>query len=323
MTRKEQKEALRARSRMHRSLMTKEQISYVRRKKISESIWRVFRFLIIFGLCFVILYPLLFMISCAFRDKNDMNDPTVMWIPRHLTLDVMKETASAMKLGKTLVNTLVINIGCSFFQVISSAVTGYGFARFRFKGKNILFGIVILMILVPPQVILLPQYDLFNSLGMINTPWTMYLPAMTANGIKSGIMIFIFRQFFRGLPRELEDAACLDGCGPFRTFVEIMAPNALSSFLTVFLFAVVWYWNDYYVCNSFFSSNQTLALTIKNIQPVLNAALFNDASLRVSAREYVVWTQAACLISISPMLIMYVFLQKYFTEGIERSGLVG
>lgn len=323
MTRKEQKEALRARSRMHRSLMTKEQISYVRRKKISESIWRVFRFLIIFGLCFVILYPLLFMISCAFRDKNDMNDPTVMWIPRHLTLGVIKETASAMKLGKTLVNTLVINIGCSFFQVISSAVTGYGFARFRFKGKNILFGIVILMILVPPQVILLPQYDLFNSLGMINTPWTMYLPAMTANGIKSGIMIFIFRQFFRGLPRELEDAACLDGCGPFRTFVEIMAPNALSSFLTVFLFAVVWYWNDYYVCNSFFSSNQTLALTIKNIQPVLNAALFNDASLRVSAREYVVWTQAACLISISPMLIMYVFLQKYFTEGIERSGLVG
>lgn len=323
MTRKEQKEALRARSRMHRSLMTKEQISYVRRKKTAESIWRVFRFLIIFGLCFVILYPLLFMISCAFRDKNDMNDPTVMWIPRHLTLDVMKETASAMKLGKTLVNTLVINIGCSFFQVISSAVTGYGFARFRFKGKNILFGIVILMILVPPQVILLPQYDLFNSLGMINTPWTMYLPAMTANGIKSGIMIFIFRQFFRGLPRELEDAACLDGCGPFRTFVEIMAPNALSSFLTVFLFAVVWYWNDYYVCNSFFSSNQTLALTIKNIQPVLNAALFNDASLRVSAREYVVWTQAACLISISPMLIMYVFLQKYFTEGIERSGLVG
>ena len=323
MTRKEQKAAVRARQQKHLSLMSKEQISYVKRKKAVEMIWRIFRFLIISGLCFVILYPLLFMISCAFRDKNDMNDPTVMWIPRHLTLDVIKETASAMKLGKPIVNTIVINIGCSLLQVISSAVTGYGFARFRFRGKNILFGIVILMILVPPQVILLPQYDLFNSLGMINTPWTMYLPAMTANGIKSGIMIFIFRQFFRGLPRELEDAACLDGCGPFRTFAEIMVPNALSSFLTVFLFAVVWYWNDYYVCNSFFSSNQTLALTIKNIQPVLNAALFNDASLRVSAREYVVWTQAACLISISPMLVMYVFLQKYFTEGIERSGLVG
>ena len=113
MTRKEQKAAVRARQQKHLSLMSKEQISYVKRKKAVEMIWRIFRFLIISGLCFVILYPLLFMISCAFRDKNDMNDPTVMWIPRHLTLDVIKETASAMKLGKTLVNTLVINIGCS------------------------------------------------------------------------------------------------------------------------------------------------------------------------------------------------------------------
>lgn len=283
----------------------------------------IFRFLILFGLCFVILYPLLFMISCAFRERIDMNDPTVMWIPRHFTLDVIKQTASAMNLSSVLMSTLVINIGCSFIQVISTAITGYGFARFKFKGKNFLFGIVILMILVPPQIILLPQYDQFNALGMINTAWTMYLPALTANGLRAGLMIFIFRQFFRGLPRELEDAAYLDGCGPFKTFLVIMVPNALSSFLTVFLFSVVWYWNDYYICNSFFSTNKTLALTIKNIESVLNAALFNDSSLRVSSREYVVWTQAACLISVSPMLVMYAFLQKYFTEGIERSGIVG
>ena len=320
---KEEKKKRREKEKEHRKLMPKEQLSYLKRKKLTDAVWPVFRTLILAGLCFVILYPLIFMISCAFRERNDMNDPTVMWIPRHFTLDAIKETARAMDLGNTLINTLFINIGCSFCQIISTAVTGYGFARFQFKGKKILFAVVILMILVPPQVILLPQYDLFKALGVINTAWTMYLPAMTANGIRAGIMIFIFRQFFRGLPRELEDAACLDGCGPFRTFLVIMIPNALSSFLTVFLFAVVWYWNDYYVCNAFFSSNRTLALTIKNIQPVLNAALFNDASLRVSAREYVVWTQAACLMSISPMLLMYVFLQKHFTEGIERSGLVG
>lgn len=323
MSDRELKKKKREKEKAHRAVMSKEQLSYLKRKKIVDSVWPVFRFLILFGLCFVILYPLLFMVSCAFRERSDMNDPTVMWIPRHFTLNAVKETASAMNLGKTLVNTLLINVGCSLFQVVTTAVTGYGFARFRFKGKNFLFGIVILMILVPPQVILLPQYNLFKSLGLINTAWTMYLPAMTANGLRAGIMIFIFRQFFRGLPRELEDAAYLDGCGPLRTFFVIMVPNALSSFLTVFLFAVVWYWNDYYICNSFFSSNQTLALTIKNIQPVLNAALFNDASLRVSAREYVVWTQAACLMSISPMLLMYALLQKHFTEGIERSGLVG
>lgn len=323
MSEKEIRKKRREKEKVHRALMTKEQVSYLKHRKIAGSVWPVFRFLILFGLCFVILYPLLFMISCAFRERGDMNDPTVMWIPRHFTLNAIKETASAMNLGKTLANTIVINVGCSLFQVLTTAVTGYGFARFRFRGKNILFGTVILMILVPPQVILLPQYNLFNSLGLINTAWTMYLPAMTANGLRAGIMIFIFRQFFRGLPKELEDAACIDGCGPLKTFVVIMVPNALSSFLTVFLFAVVWYWNDYYICNSFFSSNQTLALTIKNIQPVLNAAIFNDASLRVSAREYIVWTQAACLMSISPMLLMYSLLQKHFTEGIERSGLVG
>lgn len=277
------------------------------------------------------------MISCAFREQSDMNDPTVMWIPRNLTLSVIKETATAMKFNETIINTLKLNIGCSFFQVITSAITGYGFARFKFKGRNILFGVVIMMILVPSQVILIPQYMQFryfdflglvklftgDTINLINTAWTMYLPAFTANGIRAGLMILIFRQFFKGMPKELEDAAYLDGCGPFRTFVVIMIPNALSSFLTVFLFSVVWYWNDYYVSNSFFTSNQTVALMLKNIDTVLKMALFNDASLAVSARQLIVWMQAGCLISIAPMLILYIFLQKHFTEGVERSGLVG
>lgn len=313
---------LRAQKRKERyEKMTASQRSYLRKKAVLDKAWPVCRFLVLFGLCFVIVYPLIFMISCAFRKRIDMNDPTVMWIPRHFTLDVIKETAEALDLGKTLLNTLTINLGCSLFAVVSTALTGYGFARFDFKGKKLLFGVVIMMILVPPQIILLPQYDMFKKLGMINTAWTMYLPAITANGLRSGLMILIFRQFFRGLPKELEDAAYLDGCSPLKTFFLVMVPNALSSFLTVFLFSVVWYWNDYYICNSFFSKNKTLAMMIKNLNSVLSQALFNDASLKVSTRELVVWNQAACLISIAPMLIMYLFFQKYFTEGIERSGL--
>ena len=322
-TKPEDKKAIKEKKKKYRAKVTGEQLACIRRKEAARLIWHIFRIMILFGLCFVILYPLLFMISCAFRKQADMNDPTVMWIPRHLTFSVIKETADAMNLKTTLFNTIKLNIGCSLIQVVTTAVTGYGFARFKFKGKNLLFGIVILMILVPPQVILLPQYDQFAALGLINTAWTMYLPAMTANGLRAGLMILIFRQFFKGLPKELEDAAYIDGSGPMRTFVTIMVPNALSSFLTVFLFSVVWYWNDYYVCNSFFSTNQTLALMIKNISSVLKAELFNDASLQVSTRELVVWTQAACLISITPMLVMYACLQKYFTEGIERSGIVG
>ena len=308
--------------------MSKAERTYLRRKTIAEKVWPFFRFVILFGLGFVILYPLIYMVSCTFRERSDMSDPTVMWIPRHYTLNVLKETIQAMDFWNTLKTTLILNVGCSLVQVISCAITGYGFARFKFKGKGILFGVVIMMILVPTQVISLPlytqfRYFLFVKLNLIDTMWTMYLPALTANGIRSGLMILIFRQFFKGLPRELEDAAYIDGCGPFKTFIRVMVPNAASSFLTVFLFSVVWYWNDYYVSTTFFTDTKTVALMLTNLDNELKIKLFNDPTVQISPREQIVWKEAGCLISIAPILILYAFLQKYFTEGIERSGLVG
>ncbi len=307
----------------------KEEIYFARRKKIPEKIWGFFRFVILFGLGFVILYPLIYMVSCTFRLRSDMNDPTVMWIPRHFTLDILKETIEAMNFWKTLETTLVLNVGCSVVQVISCAVTGYGFARFKFKGKGLLFGIVIVMILVPTQIIALPLYSQFRffgigklSINLIDTMAVMYLPAMTANGICSGLMILIFRQFFKGLPKELEDAAYIDGCGPLRTFLTVMIPNSASAFLTVFLFSIVWYWNDYYVGSTFFTNTKTISLMLQNLDTELKKNLFNSVTVEISPREQIVWKEAGCLISILPILTLYTFLQKYFTEGIERSGLV-
>ena len=132
--------------------MAKEELVYLRRKRMAEKVWPFFRFLILFGLCFVILYPLIFMISSAFRDPADMSDPTVMWIPRHLSIQPIKDVLKVMNYGPTVLNTLLLNIGCSLVQVITCALTGYGFARFKFKGKNLLFGIVIMMLLVPSSV---------------------------------------------------------------------------------------------------------------------------------------------------------------------------
>lgn len=307
------------------------EVSLRRKKRLREIIWPFFRFFILFGLGFVILYPLIYMLSCAFRESSDMTDPTVMWITRHYTLDIIRETINAMDFGNTLLNTLKLNIGCSVVQVISCAITGYGFARFKFRGKSIMFGIVIMTILVPAQIISLPLYTQFRyfgikgifSINLIDSMACMYLPAATGNGIRSGLMILIFRQFFRGMPKELEDAAYLDGCGPFGTFLRVMMPNALSSLLTVFLFSVVFYWNDYYVSSTFFTNNKTVSLMLKNLSSQLSLMLFNDATVQISAREQIVWMEAGCLISIMPILIMYIFLQKYFTEGIERSGIVG
>lgn len=303
----------------------------LRRSRAAAGLWKFFRFFILAGLGFIIMYPLIYMVSCAFRDKSDMNDPTVMWITRYYTLDIIKETAAAMGFPDTLINTAVLNLGCSLVQVISCAVTGYGFARFRFRGRGLLFGIVIMMIIVPPQVISIPLYDQFRHFGikgvaelnLIDSMAAMYLPAAAGNGIRSGLMILIFRQFFRELPRELEDAAAIDGCGAFRTFIEIMLPNSAPALLTVFLFSVVFYWNDYYVGSSFFTENQTIAIMLKNLDAQLKIELFGNASVNTGVRELIVWKEAGCLLSIVPVLLLYVIMQRYFTEGIERSGLVG
>lgn len=347
---KERRAAAKARLRRMKSegiekYFTEDQIRYNRNQRIVGAIWPFFRALILFGLGFVIMYPLVFMVSTAIRPTAQMNDPSIVWLPKSVTFENIKQTAKIMKisywdpshpLGNTVLNTIVLNVVASILQVITCSITGYGFARFKFKGKNLLFALVLLMIIVPPQITTIPLYLQYHNfrlfgiipikvngepLSLINSGLTMYLPALFANGIKAGLFIYIYRQFFRGLPKELEDAAYLDGCGPLETYIKIMVPNAKTSFLTVFLFSIVWYWNDFYVSSSFFSENRTMALMLKNLDVALQQQLFNNS--QVSARALIVWLESGCLLGILPILIMYVFLQKNFVEGVERSGLTG
>lgn len=325
-----------------------EHLRYLRRRRIIQKVWPVFRFLILFGMCFVILYPLIYMLSTAFRPAVQMTDPSVIWLPKSFTFQNIVQVWETTDFGKTLLNTIVLNLLCSLMSVVVCAVTGYGFARFDFKFKGVLFAIVIMQIIVPPQITVIPlylQWAFFHCAGLVDLAVkagatsflgiaikdgrislidhkiVMYAPALFVNGIKSGLFVLIFRQFFKGLPKELEDAAYLDGCGPFKTFIKIMVPNAASSFLTVFLFSIVWYWNDAYVSSTYFINNHTVALALQKLSTTLDTYLFNGA--QVGIRKKIVWLEAGCLMSIAPILIMYIFLQKYFTEGLERSGLVG
>lgn len=362
---KEREKALKERAKAYKAakkagtlderIISPEHTAYLRRKAILSKVWPFFRFLILFGLCFVILYPLIYMFSTAFRPNVQMTDPSVIWLPKSLTMSNMIDVWDAMDFGPTLLNTLKLNIVCSLLSVVVCALTGYGLARFNFKGKGICFAVVIMQIIVPPQITVIPlylQWAFFKGFGlielaakmgattflgmriqtmtdgsgdlyasMINNPIVMYAPALFVNGIKSGLFIFIFRQFFRGLPIELEDAAYLDGCGPFKTFIRIMVPNAASSFLTVFLFAIVWYWNDYYVSSTFFTQNHTVALQLRKLSDTLDQTIFSGN--QVGTRKKIVWLESGCLLSIAPILVMYIFLQKYFTEGLARSGLTG
>ncbi len=293
----------------------------------------LFRYALLIGLAFIILYPLFYIVSMAFREARDILDPSVTWIPRHFTMQNIIDAFEAMRYPQALWNTISISVVSSLLQLCSCAVVGYGFARFRFKGKSLFFGLVLLTIIIPPQIIFIPTYLMYSHydffglttalfgeqayVNLIDTNWTMYLPAALGVGIRSGLFIFIFRQFFRGLPKELEDAAYVDGCGHVRTFLRVIVPNAGGAFLTVFLFSLVWYWNDYYYMSMYFNKTQNISIALQGLTRNLSDLLMQNTN------ETSVRAQAGCLLTILPLLIVFIFLQKYFTEGLERTGIVG
>lgn len=301
--------------------------------------FRVIRAVFLCAMCFVILYPILYMVSLSFRESRDLLDPTVIWIPKHWTLDNYRAVIETLKYGRLLTETVLISGISTVLNVGICSVIGYGFARFRFKGRALLFGLVIFTIIVPSQCIAIPlfvQYYSFDFLGLgqigrlftgapftvnlLNTHLTFYLPAAFGMGIRSGLFIYIFRQFFRGMPIELEDAAYIDGCGIFPTFLRIMAPNAGAAFISCVLFSLAWYWNDYYLGTLFFDQAPTLSVALGGSQSALLSMGTNAAT---DPYAMVSRLQAGCVLLILPMVLVFMLFQRRFTESVDKTGIVG
>ena len=283
-------------------------------------LWRIFRASLLLGLGFVILYPLIYAAVMAFRPGEQVYDPTVIWISKSLTLENIKNAFTLMNYPEALATSLRINVVSSILQICICAVTGYGFARFKFKGKNLLFSLVLLTVLVPPQVIITPSFMGFKTLKLINTAWTFYLPAMFGAGIKAGLFIFIFRQFFRGLPKELEEAAAIDGCGFFASFIRIIIPNAGAVFLTTVLLSFMWYWNDYYMSSMYMNNVNSVTNALVHLR-ANSTVLTGD--ITIDPYKIITLLQAGSLLAIIPPLILFLVLQRKFIQGIQKSGIVG
>lgn len=299
--------------------------------------WAIFRAFLLTGIGFILVYPIIFMVSMSFRTDSDVMDPGVVWIPKNYTLANLVMVLKAMQYWEALKNTLSIGMVSSILQIIICAFIGYGFARFKFKERNILFALLLFTILVPQQTLTIPTYlmykdfDFFGllkvfgflsggkaSLNLLDTPYVFYLPALFGMGIRSGLYIFVYRQFFKGIPKELEEAAFIDGCGPLKTFLRVVVPNATPAILTVFLFSVVWYWNDYFHATMYMASRPMISTALANLQTSSILDVFRNNPF-----AFVNKLQCGALITILPLLVLYVFTQKYFTESIERTGIVG
>jgi multiple sugar transport system permease protein len=299
-------------------------------------IWSFVRLVLIAGLSFVILYPIIQKISTAIKAKTDLYSPIVVWIPEHYSLENFKNAISIMDYWKTLLNTFTLSATTTILTALSCALAGYAFARLKFKGSNLLFAGVILTIMVPPTTILIPMYlnlKDFSLMGLIplitgkpvnllNSYWPFILTSITANSLKAGLYIFIFRQFFRGIPREVEEAAYMDGASVGQTFLRIMLPNAIPSIITVLLFSFVWQWNDSFFTTTYLTSSNVMSTQLSSLPYNLSIVLGNDASAKDPFYLSMV-QDTGILLAILPLIIMYLFVQRYFVESIERTGLVG
>lgn len=314
---------------------------FIRSHKVMQKLWAVGRQLFMLGISYVVLYPLLYMVSNAFKPVEQYYDPSVVWIPKSLTMENFKVVALVMDIGNVMKNTVIIELLPAIISAMVCMMIGYGLARFNFRGKRFVVACVILTIIVPQQTIASSLYSSFryfdflgilkflhrfipavDTLNLIGTPWVTILPSLLGVGLKSGIFIFIYMQFFTGLPKELQEAAAIDGCGEFRTFLKIIVPTAKNINIAVLLLAVVWNWNDYYTPSMFIRTKDTIATAMASFQANLEN-LHNMGVGVANIQTAQTQIQAACLITILPLVVLYIFLQKRFSEGIENSGLTG
>lgn len=321
---------------------------YYRKKreqqKLFDLLYVIFRSLLIIGISFIIIYPIIQKIAVAFKDKADIYNPTIYMIPVNFTWENLTMAMSILDYFPMLGKTLVFVVVTTLFTAASCALAGYGFARFNFPGNRILFGVVIITILVPTTTLMLPYYlhfknfDFLGIIGLftgksgvnlINTYWPSIITSATAIGLKAGLFIYIFRQFFKGLPKEIEEAAFIDGAGGIQTFFRIMLPNAIPPMITVVLFCFVWQYNDTFYTTLFMSGMELMSLKVATLPsqadqfiPVL-MGYSHSSGFKADPNHVAMVVDTGILLAILPLLALYLVVQRYFVESIERSGIVG
>lgn len=304
----------------------------------------IFRFVLLLGLSYIILFPFFSKISSSFMSPTDFIQSDVKMIPKYPTLGIYKYLITENHYFRALLNTTLISLVCGGLQMFICAFIGYGFAKFKFKGNNALFLLVIFTMIVPPQMIasslvqkfaFFDIFGLFNktglydalgmSTGLLNTFVPIILLSLTGLAFKNGLFIYIMRQFYRGIPDELEESSYVDGYGPIKTFFHIILPVSVPMLITVFILSFSWQWTDIFYTSTFMPSADTILLTSSKFWQTMPPTLDTLSSLAgASVDTYKVAVRnTAGLMVIAPLMIMYLFCQRYLVQGIEHSGFGG
>ena len=273
------------------------------------------RWAVLIEFVYVFTFPFLYMLTTSIKSLSDLNNPSVYWIPPNPSISAYRYAAPIMGYLDGLIISGWTSVTAAVAQTLVGAMVSYGFARLRFPAREALFAFMLFSVVIPTQTIMIPQFMLYSKLTWTNTHIPLVVPAFLGWGIRGGILLIVYRQFFRSLPYELEDAARVDGAGRIRTFWQIMFPLAKPAILVVLVFSLTWTWNDLSVPWLVIKNREMMTLP----QRLEIFYMFTDYYW-----EYVpenVW-MAACLLVVLPVLAVYVLAQRHFTQSIDRTGLV-
>lgn len=286
-------------------------------------VFTVALYMLLVAIGFVYLYPLLFMFVTSMKSPSDLLNPMVQWIPTELYLGNYYKAFRVLNYPKTLASSIVISVVPSVIQAAVCSVIGYGLARYRFWGKNLIFALILATFVIPAQNTVIPQMLTYKNLGLLGNILALILPAIMGQGYKSAIFILIFYQTFLSLPKALEEAARLDGASDIKIFLEIALPAAIPAYIISIIFSTVWYWNETYLTVIFLEGGlQSLPMQLsKFVQAYEN--LYPPGTVNIFDRLNEAVKLSGTFLNILPLLLMYFVLQKWFVESVERSGITG
>ena len=270
--------------------------------KTKKIVYKTAIHIILIILSLTMLVPFLWMISSSLKTTQEMFASPPTWIPRYVAWE--NYMLQAAPWFKYFANTFFISVLTIIGQLVTCSMAAYAFARLRFKGRNLIFLIYLGTMMIPFQVVMIPQFKIVKLLGLVNTHWSLIVP-----GIFNAFGTFLLRQFFLTIPRELEEAAKIDGCGYPRIFWEIVIKNSKPAIITLVVFTFMNTWNDFQRPLIFLNDDSLWTLS-------MGLAKFQGTYVTQ-------WNQmmAGALITMVPVLILYIFAQKYFVQGIVMSGL--
>lgn len=291
-------------------------------REVNEGLlFKVFLYVVFIATSYIFLNPIIKMIVTMVMTSKDLMNPTVTWIPSKIYWGQLQAAWEMLNYPRAVMISILIALSASVFHVISCGFAGYALARLQFPFKKLVFGLLLLAFIIPPQVIILPTIIAYTSLGLNNSIVTLIIPSILGFGVKGALFVLIFRQFFATQPKELEEAAKIDGATAFKFYFKVMLPLAKPAILVVFLFSFVWTWNDTYFPQMFLSDSLFLPLASETLQlDKLITSLIETQ--QISAQDAGAIKMAASFLVILPPLLIFLIFQKHFVESVERTGLV-